>query len=63
MAKREIDDRLKPDAQAERKAKRTSYDLHPVVDRFSKKLGSFNLIRNAKNQREAILEEFDEAQQ
>jgi hypothetical protein len=63
MADDKIDPRLRPDAEKEAKARiHGSYSIHPVIDRITKKFGAFNLIRNAKNDREARIEEIDNLQ-
>lgn len=62
MSERKVDPRLKLDESAAQKAQGTAYSIHPVVDKVSRKLGSFNMIRNAKNQREAMLQEIDDLQ-
>jgi hypothetical protein len=54
-----VDKRLKKDPKLEAEAKRLGdYELNPIVSKITSKLGSFNIIRNARNKRQVDIEEY-----
>ncbi len=49
---------LKPNKELEAEVKRLQdYPVHPLVSKISQKLGAFNLVRNARNQKQVDIEE------
>lgn len=48
--------KLKPDEELEAAAQKTGYSVHPIISRITHRLGAFNIIRNAKNEREVEID-------
>lgn len=48
--------KLKPDEELEQEAQKTGYAVHPIISRITHRLGAFNMIRNAKNEREVEID-------
>jgi hypothetical protein len=50
--------KLKLDKQLEDEVKRMGdYPLHPLISKISQRLGAFNLVRNARNQKQVDIED------
>lgn len=57
----EIDERLKADKELEDRLKaRGDVPLHSLVERITHRLGSLNIIRNARNQKQEDINKIDE---
>lgn len=52
---------LQPNPQLEAEVKRLGdYPLHPLISKISSKLGAFNIVRNARNQKQVDVEDLSQ---
>jgi hypothetical protein len=57
-----VDSQLRPDAALEAEAQKLhALPLHPLITRIHQKMGALNLIRNARNERQAAIDEAEQA--